>query len=173
MIGKFCVIGAALAGILAFFLPFFSITASALGGGEADYSISVMQLMQGAEGLKAVVAEQAPQANLVDTAQMGELTEALDKLKGILMIPFVPTVLFVLISLIGIKRFGRGLGVFSLIVGIIGVGGWLLLSAGISAAAEEDGKFAAAIGLTLLGVGAGLGTLGGILGIAKPQPKTA
>jgi hypothetical protein len=172
MIGKYLVIGALLAGILAFFLPFLEVQAPGPSGGNETYSLSAMQVMQGAEGIKNAVAEKAPEANAVDASAMKGVEDMMDTLKTAMMIPFVPTGLFLLITLLGIKRFGRGLGVFSLIVGLIALAGWALLSAAMSEAGD-DGKAAFGIGFTLLMVGGLLGTAGGIAGIAKPQPKEA
>lgn len=170
MIGKYLVIGALLAGILAFFLPFLTVKAPAPGGGTADYSLSAMQVMQGAEGFKDAMAEKAPELKDLDPAAMKGAEDLLDALKTAMMIPFIPTALFLLITLLGIKRFGRGLGVFSLLVGLIALAGWALLNAAMSEAGD-DGKAAFEIGFNMLMVGGLLGTLGGIMGIAKPQPK--
>jgi len=174
MIGKFCVIGALLAGILAFFLPFVSMQGPGPEGKPTEYTFSVMQLMQGAEGIKAAVAEKVPEANMVSEEDTKKLGEAMDALKALLMIPFVPTAFFLLITLIGLKRFGRGLGVFSLLVGLVALGGWALLTAAMAAANEQDGVQAGfQIGFTMLLIGALLGTFGGIMGIAKPQLEAA
>lgn len=172
MIGKYCVIGALLAGILAFFLPFVSMQGPGPEG-NTEYTFSVMTLMQGAEGIKGAVAEKVPEASMVSEAQTKKLGEAMDALKSMLLIPFVPTVLFLVITLIGLRRFGRGLGVSSLLVGLVALGGWAILNAGMAAANEGGTEATFEIGFTLLLIGALLGTLGGIMGIAKPQPKTA
>ena len=174
MIGKFCVIGALLAGILAFFLPFISMQGPGPDGKPTEYTFSVMNLMQGAEGIKDAVAEKVPEASLVSEADTKKLGEAMDAVKAVLLIPFVPTAFFLLITLIGLRRFGRGLGVFALLVGLVALGGWALLDAAMDAANAEDGVQAELqIGFTLLLVGALLGIIGGIMGIAKPQPKAA
>lgn len=173
MIGKTCVIGALLAGVLAFFLPFITMKGPGPNGAPTDYTFSVIQLMQGAEGIKDVVAEKVPEANLVSAADTEELGKAIDALKGMLLIPFVPTALFLLIALLGLRRFGRGLGVLSLLVGLLALAGWAILDAAMSAASEEGTEAAFELGFTMLLVGALLGIVGGIAGIAKPQPKPA
>lgn len=173
MIGKYCVIGALLAGILAFFVPFVTMQGPGPDGTPTDYTFSVVGLMQGADGIKDVVAEKVPEANLVSEADLAELGKAMEAIKPLLLIPFVPTVFFLLITLVGLRRFGRGLGVSSLLVGLVALGGWAILNAGMSAANDEGAKAAFGLGFTLLLVGALLGLFGGIMGIAKPQPKPA
>lgn len=173
MIGKYCVIGALLAGILAFFLPFFSMEGPKADGSKTTYTFSVMELMQGAEGLKDVIAEESPEVNAIPEEDLKKLGEVIDGIKGVLMIPFIPTGFFLLITLIGLKRFGRGLGVFSLLVGLLALGGWAILNAAMGVAAEEGTPAEFQIGFTMLLIGALLGTFGGVMGIAKPQPKDA
>jgi hypothetical protein len=173
MIGKYCVIGALLAGVLAFFLPFISMQGPGPERKPTEYTFSVMKLMQGAEGIKDAVAEKVPEASMVSEEDTKKLGEAMDALKGMLLIPFVPTAFFLLITLLGLKRFGRGLGVFSLLVGLVALAGWALLNAAMGAANEEDVQAEFQIGFTMLLIGALFGIIGGIMGIAKPQPKAA
>ncbi|MEM9463429.1 MAG: hypothetical protein AAGF11_55325 [Myxococcota bacterium] len=172
MIGKNLVIAALLSGILAFFVPFLTVKGPGPGGGQTDYTLSAMQMMQGFEGFKAAMVDKAPELENVDPAAMKGAEDLLDKLRTLVMIPFVPTAFFLLITLPGLRRFGRGLGVFSLLVGFIALGGWALLDAAM-AEAGEDGKAAFEIGFTMLMVGGVLGTLGGLMGLIKPQPKSA
>ena len=56
----------------------------------------------------------------------------------------------------------------SLLAGLLGLGGWAILNA---VGQEAGDKASFGLGLTMLLVGALLGTVGGIMGIAKPQPK--
>ncbi|MCA9707615.1 MAG: hypothetical protein KDK70_17330, partial [Myxococcales bacterium] len=150
MIGKYLVIGAVLAGVIAFFLPFLVMQGpSPTGEGKTTYSFSVMKMMQGVEGLKDVVAEQAPEAKAVDTPELKDMEEAFDKMKTVLLIPFVPTGLFLLFVLIGMKRFGRGLGVLSLLVGLLGLGLWAIVNAAASEAGD-GGEVALGTGFTVL-----------------------
>ncbi len=173
MIGKYCVIGALLAGILAFFLPFFSMEGPTADGGKTTYTFAVMDLMKGAEGLTDVIAEESPEVKALPEEDVKKLGAVIEGIKAVLMIPFIPTAFFLLITLIGLKRFGRGLGVFSLLIGLVGLAGWALLNAAMSVAAEEGTPAEFKIGFTMLLVGSLLGTFGGIMGIAKPQPKAA
>ena len=171
MIGKYLVIGAVLAGAIAFFLPLLVFTTDSVkGSGSVEHPVSMMAMMQGVEGLKNAMAEQESEIGAVDTSAMKEMEKTFDEVKTILLIPFVPVGLFLLIVLIGIKRFGRGLGVFALIVGLISLALWALVN-GVLSEAGPDAKATLGSGFTLLLVSYLLGTVGGIMGIVKPQPK--
>ena len=188
MIGKYLVIGALLSGIIALFLPFFTVKRTAPGGEQAHYSFSAIQVMQGVEGVKAAVEEQAPEREGGEAVSKGVeeqapeqedgeaaaskgVEEQLGDLETLVMIPFIPTAVFLLITLVGIKRFGRGLGMLSLLVGLVALTGWASLNAGM-AKAGDGGQAAFEIGFTMLMVGSVLGTLGGIMGLVQPQPKS-
>lgn len=176
MIGRLLVLAAFLAGAAGFFLPFLTVTAKVGVDDTAQLqtvSLSAMQIMQGVSAIEEVASGAAGAAGAggMTDAQRAELDGAVNQIRGALLIPFAPTALFLLILLFSIKRFGRAAGVLSLIVGILGLAGWFLLNAAAAEAERAGGGFA--IGFTLLVVGAGLGTLGGIAGIAKPQQPAA
>jgi len=80
---------------------------------------------------------------------------------------FAPAVVFALIGGLALRKgaFGRGAGTLAMIFGLLGLG----VTALLKSAAEGD----AGIGLTLLLVGCLAGTVGGILGIAKPERALA
>jgi hypothetical protein len=76
---------------------------------------------------------------------------------------FTPALVFAIVGGLALRRgaFGRGAGTLALVFGLLG----LAVTALLKSAAEGD----AGIGLTLLLVGCLAGTVGGILGIAKPE----
>ena len=80
---------------------------------------------------------------------------------------FAPALVFALVGGLALRKgsFGRGAGTLALIFGLLG----LAVTALLKSAAEGD----AGIGLTLLLVGCVAGTVGGILGIAKPERALA
>jgi len=169
MIGRLLVLGAFLVGAAAFFLPFFNVNATIAVDGEMKVepiSLSVMQIFQGASAL-----ENLSGGVEIPEAQRDQINTTLAQIRGVLMIPFAPTVLFLIILLAGIRRFGRAHGVFALIVGLIAVAGWGLISAAAANSTSEAASFG--IGLTMVLVGGILGSIGGIAGIAKPEPKKA
>lgn len=80
---------------------------------------------------------------------------------------FTPAIVFALVGGLALRKgaFGRGAGTLALIFGLLGLG----VTALLKSAAEGD----AGVGLTLLLVGCIAGTVGGILGIAKPERALA
>jgi hypothetical protein len=93
--------------------------------------------------------------------------DALGKIKGMIFAFFAPALLLAVIGGLGVarKKFGRGAGVLSLLVGLIGLGVGALLNS----AAEGDGGIA----ITMLIITGLAGTVGGILAIAKPDRGAA
>lgn len=172
MIGKYCVIGAIVLALLTFLLPLDFLKfdgPSVSGSGETTYSFTVMSVLGGAESMRDAMAETAPELKAVSAEAFSD-DDALNDMKLLVLIPFGPMGFLLLAGLLGIKRFGRGLGVMSLIFGLIGVALWAVFMA---AAAEGDGKASFdTMGFNVLGFGYLLGLLGGIMGIAKPQPKS-
>ena len=169
MLGRILVLGAFLAGVAAFFLPFLNVNAVVIADGQTEtdnVSFSVMQIFQGASAF-----ENLSGGVELTEGQKKEINSTLDTIRGVLLIPFAPTALFLLILLASIKRFGRGHGIFALIVGLVAAAGWGLLTAAATDQASSGAGFG--IGLTLVLVGGILGTIGGIAGIAKPQRKLA
>jgi hypothetical protein len=167
MIARILVILAVAAGVAAFFLPLVNVDAKVTVDGAMSshaFDFSTFQIIQGASGVESAMG-----GFELPAEQRESVNEALNTIKAIVLIPFAPTAIFLLITLFGLKRFGRGLGITSLIIGLVAVGGWAL----INGAAKEQPNSGAAFGiaLTLILVGGGLGILGGIMGIAKPEAK--
>lgn len=165
MIGRLLVLSAFLVGAAAFFLPMISVSGTVnLDGTETSHkaSFSVMQVLQGVS-MAETVADGQPESPMARE----NFQNHINNLRGFAMLPFAPTVLFFLVLLIGIKRFGRAHGVVALIVGVLGIAGWSLVSLAVSQNGSDAATFEVAF--TLILVGSGLGFLGGIMGITKPE----
>lgn len=162
-VAKFLVLGAGLAGLLAFFLPLISVSKSGVDG-----KLSAFQIVKGIDSLNDVV-EGTEAESVADARAKEEANEALGAVKGIVMALFVPALLLAVIGGIGAskKRFGRGLAVPSMLLGLVGLAIWATLS---SAASDPTGaESAAGVGMHLLlltGLG---GTVGGLVGTIKPD----
>lgn len=103
--------------------------------------------------------------NFHGTASAFQVVKGLDvgAVKTFMMIVFAPALVLSLIGGLGVarKRFGRGAGALSLIVGLVGLG----IAALLKSAAEGD----AGVGLTLLLVTGIAGVVGGVLALARPE----
>lgn len=157
---KFIVLGAGILGLIGFFLPMISVQKSGIEG-----KLSAFQIVKGIDSAQDVVGEAgAAAAGTADEKRaVSEANDALGAVKGIVLALFVPALLLALFGGIGAakKRFGRGFGVTSLLVGLLGLGIWALLSS----AAEGS----AGIGLHMLlltGLG---GIIGGLVATVKPD----
>jgi hypothetical protein len=163
---KFVVLAAGLAGLLAFFLPLVSVKDSGIKG-----AISAFQIVKGIDSASDVVDQAAVTAgSAADRAMARDANQALGAIKGIVLALFVPAVLLTLLGGLGTarKRFGRGMGAGSLVVGVIGLAIWAILNSAASEAGSDGGS-AAGIGLHLLlltGLG---GLVGGLLALVKPD----
>ncbi len=169
MLGRLVVLGAFLVGAAAFFLPFFHVQAQVTTGGAVStqaMSFSVLQIFQGADAFEDLAG-----GARMSEAQRRQIDTTLSTIRGVLLIPFAPTALFLLFTLFGIKRFGRGLGIASLIVGLIAVGGWALITAAAAETRSTEASFG--IGLTLVLVGGILGFVGGLAATIRPEPVKA
>ena len=164
MIARILVVLALATGVAAFFLPVLSFELSHIGLGNDSVDMSMLQLSQGAKGLESALG-----GIEVPVDARSEVDSTLGKVQVAMMIPFAPTVLFLLIMIFGLKRFGRGLGVTSLLAGLLAIGGWALVNAAMAEA--PAGQVELGFAMTLVLVGGGLGVLGGIVGIAAPQPR--
>jgi hypothetical protein len=157
---KFIVLAAGVLGLIGFFLPLVSVAQSGVKG-----TLSAFQIVKGIDSAQDVVSTEG--AAIAETAEgkaaVGEANDALGAVKGIVLALFVPALFLTLFGGIGAakKRFGRGLGIGSLLFGIVGLGIWALLNS----AAEGS----AGIGLHMLlltGLG---GAVGGLMATIKPE----
>jgi hypothetical protein len=167
---KFLVLGGGIIGLIAFFLPLISVAKSGVEG-----QLSAFQIVKGIDAVEDVVdtAEGTAAGKTVEGKQaVAEANEALGAVKMIVLAIFVPAIFLTLFGALGAKkRFGRGLGIGSLLFGLIGLGIWALLNSAASDAG--GGESAAGIGLHLLLITGLGGLIGGLLGAIKPEPKTA
>jgi hypothetical protein len=172
---KLIVLAGGILGILAFFLPLVSVQRDNFHG-----TVSAFQLIKGLDTASDAVDKADAQVDSrVDTqvnvasfggedvaashAAAGEVKKDLGALKAIVLAIFAPALLLALIGALGVKRkrFGRGAGALSLVLGLVGLGIAMILKS----AAEGD----AGIGLTLLLVTGVSGVVGGMLALIKPQ----
>jgi hypothetical protein len=158
---KFLVLAGGILGILAFFLPMVTVERD---GGKV--SASAFQIVKGLDAVKSKLDKTEVKMSAAAYGSTAELSRAksdLSDIKGIVMAIFAPALLLAAIGGAGLarKKFGRVAGGFSLVFGLVGLG----IGALLKSAAEGD----AGVGLTLLLVMGVLGTIGGILALAKPE----
>jgi hypothetical protein len=169
---KFIVLAAGIVGLIAFFLPLVAVKDSGVKG-----AISAFQIVKGIDSAQDVVEGGTATNPAADRAAAKDANEALGKVKGIVLALFVPAALLTLFGGIGAKkqRFGRGLGVGSLLVGLLGLAIWALLSTAAKEAGGDGGSVAG-IGLHLLMLTGLGGLIGGLAALVKPDrggPQTA
>jgi|SoiMethySBSTD1v2_1073268.scaffolds.fasta_scaffold210293_3 hypothetical protein len=168
---KFMVLVAGLMGLVAFFLPLFSVDVSG-----KSFSVSAFQAVRGVEAVKAHLESEAGQKVREDPQaqkSIDDLDEILTKVKSYLFIMYAPAALLVLLGIFGVvkQRFGRGFGVLALLMGLITFGFWALLffAAGEAKKEQADAAFGLGLGVHLL-LGTGiLGFLGGVTNTVKPD----
>jgi hypothetical protein len=158
---KFIVLVGGILGILAFFLPLVSVHL-----GDFRGTVSGLQVMKGLDQVSVSVDNAESRASM-DVETSHEAREGVGKIKMIVGAVFAPALLLTLIGGLGVgrKRFGRGAGTLSLLLGLVGLG-----IAAICHAAS-DGN--AGIGITFLFVTAIAGIVGGVLALAKPERALA
>jgi hypothetical protein len=172
---KFIVFAGGILGLIAFFLPF--------GTAEVEkgvrVSVSAFQVVKGISDVQEVVSSDEAKAKIDALDEAGktearkvvkEANNELDKIKGIIIGLFVPALLLALIGGLGVarKRFGRGAGVLSLLLGIVSA----LIGGGLHAAfGETDGG--AGIAITILVLTGLAGIIGGIMALIKPERAAA
>ena len=171
---KFMVLVAGLMGLVAFFLPFLSVEAEG-----KSVSVSAFQAVRGISVVEKEV-DKAAGTTTAATAEgqeaLSELDEVLTKVKSFLYAMYAPALLLVLFGIIGVvkQKFGRGLAILSLLMGLIALGFWALLfmaagEANKSEAGQTQAQVALGLGVHLL-LGTGiLGFLGGIINTVKPD----
>jgi len=156
---KFIVLVGGILGILAFFLPI--VTVHHRG---ATASVSAFQVIKGLDTVSVAVDDhQADVALASSGSSAAEAKDGLAAAKGIVFALFIPALILAAIGGRGVakKKFGRGAGAFSLILGLVGLGIGALLQ---SAAGGESG-----IGIYLLVMTGIAGTVGGLLALVKPE----
>ena len=160
---KLMVLVAGLAGIAAFFLPLVAVQKSGVEGALSAYRIVV-----GIQEAQQVVSGAAGQG--VGAADIAEANKALGGIKGIVLGIFAPAVLLLVLGLTGVarKKFGRVAGVFSLLLGLLGLGIAAILLSAAKEAGGSSGDVAGA-GMYVMLAAAGLGALGGLMALVKPD----
>jgi len=169
---KFMVLVAGLMGLIAFFLPFLS----AESQGKSA-SISAFQAVKGIDTALDATEQAAAAGNATAETKSAssEIAEVVNKVKAFLYAMYAPALLLFLFGIIGVvkKKFGRGLAVLSLLLGLVALGFWALLFMAAGEANKDatgsDVKVALGLGVHLL-LGTGiLGFLGGIINTVKPD----
>lgn len=168
---KFMVLVAGIAGLIAFFLPF--LKAESQG---KSASISAFQAVKGIDtALEKTDAAAAGATTAEAKSATAEIADVVNKVKAFLYAMYAPAVLLFLFGLIGVikKKFGRGFGVLSLLLGLVALGFWALLFMAAGEANKDntasDVKVALGLGVHLLLVTGILGFLGGITATVKPD----
>jgi hypothetical protein len=169
---KFMVLVAGLAGLIAFFLPF--LKAESQG---KSASISAFQAVKGIDTAleKTDAATAGAAATPEAKSATAEIADVVNKVKAFLYAMYAPALLLFLFGLIGVlkKKFGRGFGVLSLLMGLVALGFWALLFMAAGEANKDstggDVKVALGLGVHLLLVTGILGFLGGITNTVKPD----
>jgi hypothetical protein len=154
---KFIVLVGGILGILSFFLPLVSVTR-----GEVTGTVSAFQIVKGLDTVQVAV-DNAEVHNVAEVETRAGASKDLGALKGIVMAIFAPALLLGLIGGLGVmrKKFGRGAGTLSLLLGLLGLG----IAAVLKSAAEGD----SGVGMTLLLVTGVAGIVGGVLALIKPE----
>ncbi len=154
---KFIILVGGILGLLSFFLPLVSVHRA-----EGKATVSALQIIKGLETV-SVAVDTAEVHSVRDVEVRGAAKQDLGAMKGIVMAVFAPALLLALIGGIAVsrKRFGRGSAALALVFGLIGLG----IGAVLNGAAEGDGGIA----ITLLLVTGVCGTVGGLIGLVKPE----
>jgi hypothetical protein len=158
-----------LAGLIGFFLPLLV----GEGHGTTD-SLSAFQAVRLGSKLNEAT-EQATAGSTAAEAQSArdEMGDVVAKIKAVFYALYAPALLLFLFGLIGLlkKKFGRGLGVLSFLLGLVSIGLWALLfkAIGDAGGGHPDVKLSMGIGGHLLLAAGVLGFLGGIINTVKPD----
>jgi hypothetical protein len=158
---KLIVLVGGILGILAFFLPLVSVHR---GGTTAK--VSAMQVIKGLDAVDSQV-DRADARTGEEVAMRGEAKQDIGAMKGIVLAIFAPAALLALLGGLGVarKRFGRGAGALSLLLGLVGLG----IGAVLKSAAEGD----AGIGMSFLLLTGVAGIVGGLAALIKPERLAA
>src|SRR5262245_16829791 len=168
---KFMVLVAGLLGLIAFFLPFLK----AEGQGKSA-SISAFQAVKGIDTALDATDQAAASATTAEAkSATAEIADVVNKVKAFLYAMYAPALLLFLFGLVGVlkKKFGRGFGILSLLMGLVALGFWALLFMAAGEANKDstgtDVKVALGLGVHLLLATGILGFLGGITSTVKPD----
>lgn len=155
---KFLVLAGGLLGILAFFLPMVTVHRSGYEG-----SVSAFQIIKGLNVASDAMASDEVRHAAMSSEAYTSAKDGVDQMKGIVMAIFIPAILLAALGALGVakKKFGRGIGAVSFLLGLVGLG----IGALLKSAAGADGG----IGLTLLLATGALGTVGGLFALVKPD----
>ncbi|MBI5499177.1 MAG: hypothetical protein HY907_02970 [Deltaproteobacteria bacterium] len=167
---KFAVIAGGVLGLIAFFMPLIHVKQNGFEGKASAFD--VIKGLSAAEDAASTGEGVAAGLGETDAARLaGDVKEGANTAKWIMYIPFVPCAFFVLFGGLGLlRRYGRLLGVGTLIFGLMGLGFWALLRAAAKESGVEDSLGS---GVSMLLVSYLLGTLGGLVALIKPEPKVA
>jgi hypothetical protein len=168
-VAKFMVLVGGIVGVVAFFLPMFSVE-----GGGKTFTVSAFQVVRGAEAIKASMEKQAGEKASSDPeAQKAfdDLEDATTKFKGVFLGMYAPAAILLLLGIIGVlkKKFGRGFGVLALLFGLVAMGLWGLIFTGTKDSQASQHAFALGLGIHLMLAAGILGFLGGITNTVKPD----
>lgn len=165
---KYVILSAGIIGLISFFMPLISVSKAGITG-----KLSAYRIVKGIDSVKNVVGKAGKKATATsDKAAVAEANKALSSLKGIVLGVFFPALMLFVFGLAGTlrKSFGRGLAIPTFIFGLLG----LAISGLLTAAASSDGGGSVAgSGMYLLLLASVVGTLGGFIGIIKPDRKAA
>ena len=148
---KLVIIGG-LVGVLGFFLPLFDV-----GYMGAEVKISSLKLVREGEATLDISTEKE--------------RENFDIFKIVIFVGFGGALLLLLMALFGARRFGRGLGLLSLLFGLCALGTWLLLHLAFNEAIKEDGQDFRGLGVWALLAAGGGGVLGGLFALIAPERR--
>jgi hypothetical protein len=168
---KFMVLVGGIVGVVAFFLPMFSVEGD-VGGQNKKVTVSAFQAVRGAEAVKASIESQAGvQVASADQKSFDDLEDATTKFKGVFLGMYAPAALLLLLGLIGVlkKKFGRVFGVLSVLFGLVAIALWGLIFTGTKDTETGQAAFALGLGIHLMLVSGILGFLGGIINTVKPD----
>jgi hypothetical protein len=164
---KYLVIAGGVIGLLGMFMPTMS---GSMTNDGVTASVSLGPIM----GVSISYDGESGEAlGKIADAMLKHVEKQVDKVKAVLLVFFAPVVFILLFGLLGLKRFGRGKAIGALIFSLIALGGYAMLGGAIDQAAgvKGDGGMGAGVGLIFLMLAGLLGTVGGLMGIIKPEPK--
>lgn len=165
---KYIILTAGLLGLISFFMPLIAVSKAGITG-----KLSAYRIVKGISSAQEVVGKEgAKLKDKDDRAAVADANKALGAIKGIVMAVYFPAFMVFLFGLIGTlrKSFGRGLSIPSFIFGLLGLGIAGLLTA---AASSTGGESVAGSGMYALLVSAIVATVGGLVGIIKPDRREA
>ena len=178
MLGKFFALLAAIAGVVAFVLPFLTIKLETydkeleLSGIELVTAGSPSELL--AKGSNREISTEAEERLKQDPKAYAQFESAFNDLKMYTYVMFAPLGLIVLVTVFSLLTgFGRMSGVLVLLGGIVAGGIYYLLNHATTEATEQMGEhvFELMLGFTVYASAAGAAGLVGLLGIISPQKK--